>query len=241
MKIRLWILLLCAVAGAKNGVDVVYLGLVEGGAPALEKQFDLTMRENLSTLPQVSLIDYRKTIEFVKHIGFNGSPELSRSLIEYLQKFCSDSTVIIWGRVERYNIQTARRFLIRSFASGELIIAFKVYSLSFKDYAFSGDIGFKTTIPKGLIGFGDVKEQVHVSAQDIVDISQNLCSNVSRQTVHSIQSIIRSEIMRISDRQENVGTLDKTQEPAIGDVFDMPSMDAPSVAPQSIDTAAVKQ
>lgn len=216
-----------AVIWAK-GIEVVVIGVVSGGAPSFEDAFDKRLREDLSIAPELNVTDYLQTQNYRRKVHFDDYPTVSRKLVESLKQYCSDSTIFVWGKIKNYSIKSVRRYLIRSAIRGEINITFNIYSLRYKDYAFSGDVECDFEKPEGLIFFGPVDEELHISGSERTEIVDKIVDLASRKSASMIMTVIRGEGLRAA-RESNSSGMEAYQVPSVQDVFSVPSVEGASV------------
>jgi hypothetical protein len=209
-------------------IEVVVIGVGFGGAPSFEDAFDKRLREDLSTTPEVYTTDYLQTQSYRRKIHFDNYPTVSRKLVESLRQYCSDSTIFVWGKIKNYSIKSVRRYLIRSAIRGEMTFTLTMYSLRYKDYAFSGDVQCSFEKPEGLVFFGPVDEEVHISGSKRAEITEQLVDLATQKSANMIMAVIRSEGLRAA-RESNSGGLEAYQIPSVQDVFSVPSVEGASV------------
>jgi hypothetical protein len=215
--------ILCA-----SDIDVVFIGISQGSAPAFEETLDRRVRENLSTLKEIALIDYLQTQTFRRKIRFDEFPTVSRKLVETLKQYSSDSAVFVWGSVKNNTFTGMRKNAIREYIRGEMTLTLNIYSLRYKNYAFIGDVQSSFEKPKGFIFFGDAKQDMAVSATDRKEMIDRLLDLAARKSASLIAAVIQSERLHAAKESETAGA--KSYEvPSVSDMFNVPSVEAASV------------
>ena len=209
-------------------IDVVFIGLSQGSAPAFEETLDRKVRENMSTLPGLAIADYLQTQSFRRKIRFDEFPTVSRKLIESLRQYNSDSTVFVWGCIKSCTLAGKRKSLIKGFIQGDLALTLNVYSLRYKTYAFCGDVQTSYEKSKGFVFFGDAKNEIIASTTEQSEITNQLVDQAARKSASLIATIIQSEQLHAAKEAESSGA--KAYEvPSVSDMFNMPSVEAASV------------
>jgi hypothetical protein len=208
--------------------DLVFLGLVEGGAPAIESNFDRRIRDALSVSPEFHLADYQASRELRRRINFDDNPVVSRRLVESLQQFTNDSTVFAWAVVRENTMRPVRQWVIKSAIKGDLTLTLNVYSLRFRDYTFIGDVHATYTMPKEFIFFYPLERGTHLSALDRSDITAHLVDQASFHSAELISAVVRSELLK-AGKAYDTAEIAKKREESISDMFKMPSVEPASV------------
>jgi hypothetical protein len=205
--------------------EVLFGGLSEGGAPAIEKEFDRVLREDLAGTPHVRLVDYESARNLARRIDLSQSPSLSRALVQRVEQYIPDSTIIVWGRVREYSFGVKRRALFGSAATGRLSLTVNIYSLRFGAYAFAGDIASHAEVPKGWIGFSPADQIIHMTATDRIALTTQLIDDAARKCADMIASAASSQAAKVY----SIKAARKYVEPAVQDLFSQPSMEAAPV------------
>ena len=211
-----------------KGIEVVVIGVGPGGAPSFEDAFDMRLREDLSIAPELYTADYLQTQNYRRKVRFDDYPTVSRKLVESLKQYCSDSTIFVWGRIKNYSIDGVRKYLIGSAIRGEITFTLNMYSLRYKDYAFSGDVTCGFEKRKGLVFFGPVDEELHISGSERAEIVDKIVDLAARKSTAMILAVIRGEGLRAA-KESSAGGMDAYQVPSVQDVFSVPSVEGASV------------
>jgi hypothetical protein len=209
-------------------IDVVFIGLSEGSAPAFEESLDRRVRENMSTLPGLAIADYLQTQSFRRKIRFDDFPTVSRKLIESLRQYNTDSTVFVWGRVKSSTLSGKRKSLIRGVIQGDLALTLNVYSLRYKTYAFCGDVQTSYEKSKGFIFFGDAEKDIFVSTPERGEMTDHLVEQAARKSASLIATIIQSEQLHAA-KEADVKGVKAYEVPSVSDMFNMPSVEAANI------------
>jgi hypothetical protein len=224
-----YLLSLCFVSflWAKD-LEIVVIGMASGGAPAFEETFDKRLRENLSTMPDLFLVDYLQTQLYRQKIRFNEFPTVSRKLVESLKQYSSDSALFIWGQIKDYSVKGIRRRMIRGYIHGEIVVTLNIYSLRYKNYAFSGDIHVDAEKPKGFLFFGDAENEVLISGIEKNGIIDQLIDKAALQSSMIIAAIMRGERLHAA-KESDAKNMSKYEVPSVSDMFTVPSVEAASI------------
>ena len=222
----IWLLLFKSVILAQN-ITVVYMGLVPGGAPEFEERFDEQIRQQIAVIPGINLADFNDTEYLKNKTGFVSSPVISRSFIESLMLISNDKTVVVWGKVTDSSIKPVRRWLIGAEAVGSLTLCLTMYSLSFKEYAYLGDVKCKASVPKPLVLFRNVDKVTHITASDRATIIKELQKQAAEKSADILSDVIRSQLMKSGELVQESVTGKKV--PSVSDLFDIPTVEPPDV------------
>ncbi len=229
-----WVVAVCITASVVKAekIKVAYLGLAEGESAAFSERFGEQIRDRLAVIEQVHLIDFLETQRLKERIRFEYFPTVSRDLVQKLKRFSGDSTLVVWGRVDELSIEPERRRLFGARAVASLKLVLTMYSLSFREYVFIGTAVSDTTHVLPPVFFQRVDKVSHIPAVERTEIMRELASAAARKAVHLVTAVVRSELAReepivieeVPDTQ-----LEERKEPTLEDLFEIPSMEAPSV------------
>jgi hypothetical protein len=206
---------------------ILFLGLSGEGAPSIEKTFDASLRERLSVVSDLKLIDYIETCRFQRLIDFTRYSTVSENLVKNLQKHLPDSLIVIWGAIKHLGIKPVRRKLLNASLHGTLTVGIHIYLLNQSTFLHSGTIESSFDKSKGTVFFSSVEKVTTVSASDREEIIRGLLDNALNKTTSIIVSVLKST------RLLQPGYISATEEtyrpPSISDVFTVPSVEAPEV------------
>ena len=222
----IWLLLFKSVILAQN-ISVIYMGLVPGGAPEFEERFDVRIREQITAIGGMKLGDFNDTEYFKNKTGFDESPVISRSFIESLMLISNDKTVVVWGKITDSSIKSVRRWIIGAEAVGSLTLCLTMYSLSFGEYAYLGDVTCKASIPKPLALFRNVDKVTHITASDRATIIKELQKQAAEKSADILSDVVRSQLMKSGELVQEGVTGKKV--PSVSDLFDIPTVEPPDV------------
>lgn len=176
------------------GYEVVFIGLQGEGAPAVEKTYDRLLREHLSVMPEVNAADYLQSQKYAKMISFQDYPVVSKSLVEALEPIANDTTLFVWGTVKEFKITPQRKMLFWVKLKGELTIVLNMYTLSNRDYAYSGDVKAVAYKSRGMAGIGSLEKLVHISALDRAELLEKLEFEAVRISGQMISELCRKAL-----------------------------------------------
>jgi hypothetical protein len=142
MKCYYILIAVCFVHGMvqSRGSDVFFLGMLPGQAPAIEKQLCNQIIDELGTIPGVKLRDRAQTDLLKRQLRFEEYPDVSENMLDILQLWSNDSTVLVWGSIERFTVEGNRRLLFRACAHGELLIRLQAYMVSNSHIIYGGPV-----------------------------------------------------------------------------------------------------
>jgi hypothetical protein len=219
---------------------ILFLGMSAGGAPAIESTFEKLLRERLSMVPELNLIDYVETLRYQHIIDFKRYPTVSEKMVKNLQKIVPDSFIVIWGGIKHLGIKPIRQNIIGSAAEGELTVGLTVYHISRGAFLHSGDIKSSFRKNKGFVFFSPAEKVVSVTAADRVEITNKLIDDALSTATSIIVSILKSADM-LQPIVQSGGDNDVNKTPSISDVFSVPSVDAPKIYEEkSVDVSTDK-
>ena len=227
-----WILATAPALLFAKDIEVAVIGITQGGAPAFEETFDKRLRENLSMLPELAIVDYAQTQAYRRKIRFDEFPTVSRKLVESLKQYCTDSTMFVWGSVKKSAIKGIRKSAIKGFIRGEITISLNMYSLRYKNYAFSGDIQTDFKKRKGFVFFGEAENELLPSAIDRNEIMEQLLDSAALKSAQMVATVIKSERLH-AEKESESGGANKYEIPSVSDMFNVPSVEAASVNKKS--------
>jgi hypothetical protein len=195
-KIKILCLLLAlgtpAMLSAK-GIEVVVIGISQGGSPAFEETLDKKLREKLFNSQELFIDDYQQTRFYRRKINFDESPVVSTKLLESLKQYCTDTTVFVWGEVKKFSMKGVRRNFVFGYIKGELTISLNIYSMRNKNFTFSGDVTAEFEKKKEMIFFGAAEDEIMPSTIDKTEITENLLDKCAQNSAHLISTVIKSE------------------------------------------------
>jgi len=229
-RILFCFLLLCVfpfMLFGKNA-DVVFIGISQGSSPAYEETLDRLIRENLASQKEITIADYAQTQSLRRKIGFDESPSVSRQLIESLKQYGMDSTMFIWGSIKKCSFTGMRRKLIRQWIRGELVLTLNIYSLRYKNYAFSGDIPEIYEKSQGFFLFGNAEKEILLSTPEKKELIDRLLDQAARKSASTISSNVHDERIR-AEKESGIADAKFNDGPSVSDMFHVPSVEAASV------------
>jgi hypothetical protein len=220
--------------------EAVFIGLTRGGAPAIELTFDKLLRDQLAVQPTILISDYLQTQHYSSLIRFHEFPVVSRTLVESIEKFASDTTLFIWGTITKSSITPQRKNLIMASIKGEVDITLTIYCLAKKEYAYTGKIHAEATRPKGIILTQSVSSTIHADAIDQSALMDECSAQAVRKAIDIINGVVRN--LTSTDAAVAPENTESYMVPSISDVFSIPSIEARKIGSEadSTDTTATK-
>lgn len=213
-------------ASAAN--TLLFLGFFESNSPALSKNFEKGLRQRLAVSPNFELIDYIETQRYRKMVEFDRYPSLSSALLGNLDRYITDSTLILYGEIQKISFKPVRKGLFRSAVEGELLVNFTIFNLHQKTFAFSITIHGRATHEKGRIIFGDVKKITTLSAAERLRLTDDMTADALPKSSSIIRSVVRS-MQTQSPTPQNTKDAEVNNLPSISDVFTVPSVEAAKI------------
>jgi hypothetical protein len=154
---------------------VVFLGLANQGAPALEKNLTRVIEEHFATLSEVSFINNEESKRLQSRMDQHTYPVMTSSLAASLKRFAPDSAFIVWAMVRECTVKPVRSFFFKAQVRGKLILELTIFHFGVKSYAYVGEAKAGLKQDKGfLFWFGSVEDAVRISAQERTQLIDNL-------------------------------------------------------------------
>lgn len=167
-------LLLCT-SFAFGVKEVAFIGLTGAQAPAIEKTFNRHFLEHLAMMPDVRSLN---TIELAnlreRTSGNFDILSMTPALFSSLKRFVSDSTLVIWGRVKECTVRPERFWVAGAGIRGTLTIELSIYSIARGVFVYIGDVTASTLKKKGFVLWGSVKNALQISADERVQIIDDI-------------------------------------------------------------------
>lgn len=209
-------------ANAKQ--NVVFLGISGENAPSLQNGFEIQLHEKLTMDPEIEMADYLECQKLKRFTKFDDSPAISESALNSLLKFINDSTLIIWGEIRGYQIKPERIKLLFKEIKGELTVTLHIYSIASKSYLYINDINtIERTMKKiSLFNFSNP-----LSAVDRAEITEKLKNSTVNDCIRIVSSIVKNQ--KQDSDTPIVSTDSQNRDPAITDLFLIPSTEAASI------------
>jgi hypothetical protein len=221
-----WGISLLGVWGSAMAGNIVFMHF-DAKAPSLEKPFERSLRENLTVLPNTNLVDYAETMRLKRRIKKYGLLELPHSSIDSIVLFVGDTTLFVWGTVERYTIQPVRRYIIGAAVEGTLTFRLRCYSLLVRKNIFIGNITVTKVKSKGFILFEKKDRRITISALERMELQDQLIREAAQKSTRAISAVLRS--VTEQNKEYLAENVEKEKTPSLSDVFMVPSMEAPTI------------
>jgi len=223
MRFLISLMLFVFVSYAGN-IEILYLGLLPGQAPAFERTLDRTLREQLTGANIYSLIDQERTEAFSEAIDFQRYPFVSPRMIDALGRYFNDSTLVVWLRLKRMMVNGARQGWFGSVINGVLEADMVMYSLHVKAYSFVGHVQC-STFKKGPMLWFDSADKMEITALDKLEIWEGLAARGAQKAAGMAGMIVRAAIAE-ENRYNNIADREKKlHPPTIDDIFNFPSVE----------------
>ncbi|MDD5674284.1 MAG: hypothetical protein PHC61_08980 [Chitinivibrionales bacterium] len=235
MKRLLLFFLAWPLMAAMDNYTVAFVGMTPGGAPAFEQSFDRHLQEKLSTTQDINTVDFTQIQKLRGKINYNNLATVSPQILESLRRFCSDSTVFVWGAVDHYSVRNARSGLLHAKVEATAAVRIMMYSFSERNFTFSKTIACSASVPTGWIFFNPTSAAAKVSAVDYAAAIETLEKDAVDKSVVMVSSISKNDLVAVGRaRRANKGN-----NPTSSDVFNVPSVEAAAVdGSKGPDTAA---
>jgi hypothetical protein len=208
--------------------ELAYLGTANTAGPALATSLERRLVEQIITTPQLHLLDSRITADIQRTLSGTALPLPSQTLNRRFAQSLPDSVLVVWGRVDEVGIVAARRGLFRTELRATLRLSLVLYSLSFKRYYFAGDVSSTLRRPKGWLFFASPATATHITAQERMQLSEQLIADVVPKAVRMIAAVASSEREKVI-RIEGIGQAEQIEDPGLDELFNLPSVEAPLV------------
>jgi hypothetical protein len=216
----------CAVQA--QGIHVMFAGIEKANAPVFGNRYDQGMRDRLNAAYDVTPIDWGETQRLAEKIGLTSYSQVSLALVHTLQRYVADSTLLVWGRVEKYSVEAKRRGIFRAHVVGTVSVALMLYSLSDQNYMFVGKAEASTDIKKPPAWFRKADEVTHISAEDRDKIADEL----ARQTADKTTKVISAVVYGLKARQSEETTTQTDTTAGAPNIYDMLQVPSDQTAPQ---------
>ncbi|MBN1577942.1 MAG: hypothetical protein JW913_15385 [Chitinispirillaceae bacterium] len=207
---------------------VLFIGLSGEGAPAIVQTFDRLLRERLSAIPDLAVIDYTETLRYRKLIDFSRYPSVSEQQLTDLQALLPDSVLILWGSIIKIHFVPVRRKFVTAVIEGKLVVGLTVYSLLEGTFAYNGNIETSLHKQKGLVFFTPVDKVTHLSASERTTLTDQLIDDAVSSSADIVNALIHSERLRSAARNLKNDS-GGGRSPSISDVFAVPSVEPPAI------------
>ena len=240
MKPMIAVLVICSLAHAQQ-IHILFAGLPQKAKPTFTKRYDTYVREGLTTAEDASLVDYAETVRLADKIGLWNYPTVSQSLIESLESFSADSTLIVWARVEKYSVVPKRCCFFGARAVGNVSVIITMYSLNKARYMFTGVGTGNARVRLRPVWFRRVEEVSHIGADDLDKIAGEMSRQVADKTISIIKAVARSILAEGGEIYTATPEAQEEEAPSLYDVFEIPSAEAPEIEHQEPSEQVVEE
>ena len=221
---RLLPLVILSVSAVQAQYQILFMGMKGGGAPACEESFEHLLRHELTTIEALKTIDYVETQRYREMTDFLRYATVSQKSLNSLQKFISDSVLIIWGSVNSLELKPVRKNVFGAAIKGELTARILVYDLLLRGYAYNGNITGTVSARGSPVFLSPVGKVTHITAAQRASLTDSLIRSTVLSSVDVIKSIL--ETARKPDSRKETETNQQNAAPSISDVFTVPSVEA---------------
>jgi hypothetical protein len=218
-------------------VDLLFVGVTEGGAPSFEKSFEVLLRDYFAVAPNIMLVDLNSIDRFRSKLGHGSIIPLDRANIEYMSRHGMDSTLIVWCTIRKYDLTVCRKRIFGSDLVGTAEIKVSMYFLRDKNYLYAGDVIANVHSRGPFLFFDNVKE-TRPSASDVVSMTESLIKDATTKTMHMISAVISARLSgEVKTAAISEAGVDRYKEPSLSDVFNVPSIEGDMLEPTPEDLA----
>lgn len=228
----MFILLTLSAFEVSAELSILFLGLFDQSHPAISADFENKLRERLAVSENIKLIDYVETQRYRNMVEFERYPSLSQKRFANLDRYITDSSLILSGKIDKLSLEPVRKGLFRSAVDGELRISFLIFNLHKRTFAYSLTIYGRSSLRKGRVFFGDVSKVTTISAAERHQMIDEMIDDGIRKSASTLNSLVRSLQLNAPAPQ---GTEDAKVNnlPSISDVFTVPSVEAGKIGDES--------
>jgi hypothetical protein len=208
-----------AITGA---TPVVFIGLSNQGAPAIEKSLTRLIEEHLATMAEVTLISNDETRRLQSRIDQFTYPVMTSNLAAALTRCAPDSSLVVWGMVRNCSIRPVRSFFFGAKIRATLTMEFIVFNLASQAYAYIGDASARLDRNKGFVfWFGPIEDAVTISASEKTELIEDLQIEGVKAGTRILQALFIHDRSKNKEKKPPSGTrkTEITIEPSPADVL----------------------
>ena len=216
-----------------RGADILYLGLTGTSAPAVADEFGRNLRELLPTAENFKVYDERETELLRGKLHAEGHATVSEVLIKSLEAYCSDTTLVVWGRVQKLDIRPRRKLLVKGMIQDELAIKIIAYSLLEEKYLIGGTLQVDTLLPRGFVFFHPVDQTIHIGGKEREQVTRQLGAEAAQYASQLIVDVVKKK-----HRKDEYQPVIDTGPPPM-DIFSIEVMEGEEVEEEELDTTSV--
>ena len=213
---------------------VLFIGFFDQSHPALSSDFENKLREQLAVSQNIKLIDYIETQRYRNMVEFDRYPSLSQKLFANLDRYITDSSLILSGKIDKLSFTTVKKGLFRTAVEGELLISFTIFNLHQKRFAYSITIHGRSSRKKGRVFFGNIENVTTLSAAERHRMIDEMTTDAIRKSASTLDALVRSIQLKLPAPQ-NTKDAEVNNQPSISDVFTVPSVEAAKIDDESPD------
>jgi hypothetical protein len=224
------------VSSATAATSILFLGLSGDGAPAIERTFERTLRDKITTTPDLAIIGYDESQRYRRKLDLDQTSGIPENRLAELQEYLPDSAFAVWSQIKKLTVTPVRDHLIKALIKGELQTRLVVFNVSTGSFAYSGTITSTAEKRKEYILFSPI-EQTNVSATDRDEVINKLVVHAVTECANIIDSLHRSELQKTRPAQAEAES-PGNRAPSISDVFTVPSVEAAEISGRSAPTGS---
>ncbi len=222
-------MVLCIVCGAFAEIEILFVGVSEGGAPSFEKSFEAMVLDQCAITHTLKQADPMAMERFRIKSDKGAIFPLDKANLEFMVRHGMDSTLLVWATIRSYSIAVERRRIFGSDIVGLASIQVSMYSLRDRYYLYAGEVKALVST-KGPMLFFDRANDARPSASELVRATELLTKKSSERTMRMIMAVIQSRVSATSKPDVVAAEgVERYKEPSLSDVFGVPSIEAQTV------------
>ena len=225
-----------------NHVRVIWMGLLEGGRPAIEKQLGDRLTGVFEGNSSVVLADPLETARIRDRSGFADRPVVTPALAQTLAAYADHRTVVAWAKVTSINERVRRTWLIVPRIETTMALEMHFYNVNDRSSVFVGDIPAKASIALPPVFFRRVDLVTHVTPTNRAELDRQLLDQSGRGASTLVATIARSLIGGGGGGPAEPIPEEVRREKVMGaeDIFDIPVTNAKDILSPTQEPAGTK-
>lgn len=210
-------------------LQIAFLGMQRGTAPAFEQSLETDIRRELASGGQWPLVDSRRVRLMREAVGLDDhNSGISHRLIEELRRNDEDGTLVVWGKIENFDVYPRRRMLVGAEAVARADLVLNLYSLTMQSLVYVGRHEIQVSLRKPPVFFRRIEQATHINSRDRIELR----GMVSDRVTPHVTGLVRAVARRVGPNEEElpeIEDVEKEHVPTVQDLFDFPGMEAESV------------
>ncbi len=202
-------------------VRLIWLGLIPGDLPAIEKRLDRCLGDAISSDPSAEMVDQVTAKRLANRTNFAEHPEVTDRFIQDAAGIMNARTLVVWARATSQRDAVKRKYVVATRADKELTVSLCYYDINAKAFQFNGDIHAVASVKKDPAMFQRGTLVTHVSVEDQVALDDQLIADIQRQASDINSGIVHAQINRNKNATPTATTPDKVQ--SATDLFNLPT------------------